>query len=116
MTLVVQKYGGSSVADAAGVRRVADRIVAQLTHATLIVLGCTVLSNLAGRLRESSVLNAARRIDVLGSLAFSALVTSLAAGVWIVVTSYGCCYPRCWRRRRCSRRRKLSSFSRSSVE
>ncbi len=63
-------------------------IVALLAHASLVALGCVVLTNAAGTLRMPSALTAARRIDVLGSLAFSGLVTSLAAGLWIAVTAY----------------------------
>ncbi|HWG64308.1 MAG TPA: aspartate kinase [Streptosporangiaceae bacterium] len=69
MALVVQKYGGSSVADADGVKRVAQRIVAtrKAGHAVVVVvsaMGDTTdeLHNLA---RQVSPLPPGRELDML---------------------------------------------------
>ncbi|HUY52494.1 MAG TPA: aspartate kinase [Streptosporangiaceae bacterium] len=69
MALVVQKYGGSSVADADGIKRVAQRIVAtrKAGHSVVVVvsaMGDTTdeLHNLAGQV---SPLPPARELDML---------------------------------------------------
>ena len=63
-------------------------IVALLAHATLIGLGCAVLRIVATKTLAASAFTAARRAEVLRLLAFSALVTSLAAAVWIIATCH----------------------------
>lgn len=63
-------------------------IVALLAHGTIIALGCLVFSSVAGTLRVPSADSAERKFDVFGSLAFSALVTSAAAAIWILAASW----------------------------
>lgn len=61
-------------------------IIAFLLHATVVALGCAVLTWRARKLHLSSALVAARRLDVIRSFVTTAQMTSAAAAVWILVT------------------------------
>ncbi|MCI0333023.1 MAG: hypothetical protein L0228_07360 [Planctomycetes bacterium] len=62
-------------------------VAALLAHALLMALGSGVFALIAaGAIREPSALAAARRGDVLRLFAWSALVTSVAAAVWLIAT------------------------------
>jgi len=63
-------------------------IVVLLAHAALVGLGCAVLRIVATKTLTASAFTAARRAEVLRVLAFSALVTSLAAALWIIATCH----------------------------
>ncbi len=69
MGIVVQKYGGSSVADAAGVKRVAQRIVAtrKLGHDVVVVVSAMgdTTDDLIDLANEVSPLPPARELDML---------------------------------------------------
>ncbi len=52
MTLVVQKYGGSSVADAAGIRRVAERIVATKRAGSQVVVVVSAMGDTTDELLD----------------------------------------------------------------
>jgi hypothetical protein len=58
-------------------------VAALLLHSTLIGLLCAVLVNIAVRLPEPWALAAARRVDVLRILVFTAQITSLVGAAWI---------------------------------
>src|SRR5690625_1577763 len=69
MSLIIQKYGGSSVADAAGIQRVARRVVAtqRAGHQVVVVvsaMGDTTddLLDLAGQITDDPP---AREMDIL---------------------------------------------------
>ena len=69
MALVVQKYGGSSVADAAGVRRVAERIVATRRTGQDVVVVVSAMGDTTDDLitlaEQVSPVPAARELDML---------------------------------------------------
>lgn len=69
MGIVVQKYGGSSVADAAGIKRVAQRIVAtrKLGHDVVVVVSAMgdTTDDLIDLANEVSPLPPARELDML---------------------------------------------------
>lgn len=69
MGIVVQKYGGSSVADAAGIKRVAQRIVAtrKLGHDVVVVVSAMgdTTDDLIELANEVSPLPPARELDML---------------------------------------------------
>lgn len=69
MGIVVQKYGGSSVADAAKLRRVAERIVARKRQGTDMVVVVSAMGDTTDRLlsmaREVSAEPARRELDML---------------------------------------------------
>ena len=52
MALVVQKYGGSSVADAAGIKRVAQRIVATRKAGNGVVVVVSAMGDTTDELRD----------------------------------------------------------------
>jgi hypothetical protein len=62
-------------------------IVALLAHATLVALGCVALAIVAGKLGEPSPAVAAHRLAIIRTLAFSAVVASVAAAMWIIATT-----------------------------
>jgi hypothetical protein len=64
-------------------------IVALLAHATLIGLAGALLRYLAIRITTPSLLDAARRVELLQVFDYSALVTSIAAAFWTIATCYG---------------------------
>ena len=69
MGLVVQKYGGSSVADAAGIKRVAARIVATKRAGNDVVVVVSAMGDTTDELsdlaQQVSPLPAARELDML---------------------------------------------------
>ena len=69
MTLVVQKYGGSSVADAEGIKRVAQRIVATRKAGNSVVVVVSAMGDTTDELRdlanEVSPLPPGRELDML---------------------------------------------------
>ncbi|HWJ65745.1 MAG TPA: aspartate kinase, partial [Nocardioides sp.] len=69
MGIVVQKYGGSSVADAAGIKRVAQRIVntKKLGHEVVVVVSAMgdTTDELIDLANEVSPLPPARELDML---------------------------------------------------
>jgi aspartate kinase len=69
MALVVQKYGGSSVADAAGIKRVAQRIVATRKAGHSVVVVVSAMGDTTDELRDLanqvSPLPPARELDML---------------------------------------------------
>ena len=69
MTLVVQKYGGSSVADADGIKRVAQRIVATRKRGHAVVVVVSAMGDTTDELRDLasqvSPLPPGRELDML---------------------------------------------------
>ncbi len=69
MTLVVQKYGGSSVADADGIKRVAQRIVATRKAGNAVVVVVSAMGDTTDELRDLanqvSPLPPGRELDML---------------------------------------------------
>ncbi|HEY2553293.1 MAG TPA: aspartate kinase [Streptosporangiaceae bacterium] len=69
MTLVVQKYGGSSVADADGIKRVAQRIVATRKAGSSVVVVVSAMGDTTDELRDLanqvSPLPPGRELDML---------------------------------------------------
>ena len=69
MALVVQKYGGSSVADAGGIKRVAQRIAAsrQAGHSVVVVVSAMgdTTDELHDLARQVSPLPPARELDMV---------------------------------------------------
>ena len=69
MALVVQKYGGSSVADADGIKRVAQRIVATRKAGDLVVVVVSAMGDTTDELRDLanqvSPLPPGRELDML---------------------------------------------------
>ncbi len=69
MALIVQKYGGSSVADADGIKRVAQRIVATRKAGDQVVVVVSAMGDSTDELmdlaRQVSPLPPARELDML---------------------------------------------------
>ena len=63
-------------------------IVALLSHATLIGVGCIALRYATIRIKTSSAVDAADQLELLRVFVFSALVTSIVAALWTVATCY----------------------------
>ena len=63
-------------------------IVALLAHATLIGVGCIVLRFATIRIKTSSAVDAAGKVELLRAFANSALVTSIVAALWTIATCY----------------------------
>jgi hypothetical protein len=61
-------------------------IVGLLAHATLIGLGCVLLRYVTLRIKTASMFEAAFRMETVQVFAYSALVTSMAAAIWTIIT------------------------------
>ena len=82
MALVVQKYGGSSVGDAAKIQRVADRIARRVRGGDQVVAVVSAMGDTTDELidlaRQISTRPSAREMDVLlhtGEIVSSTLMT-----------------------------------------
>ncbi len=95
MALVVQKYGGSSVADADGIKRVAQRIIAsrKVGHSVVVVVSAMgdTTDDLLDLAKEVSPLPPARELDMLltsGERISMALLAMAIANLGLSARSY----------------------------
>ena len=95
MALVVQKYGGSSVADADGIKRVAQRIVAsrKAGHTVVVVVSAMgdTTDDLLDLAKRVSPLPPARELDMLltsGERISMALLAMAIANLGLSARSY----------------------------